>query len=163
MGCFIKWVVDRRCCQGRDSSGRRLWWFPLSPLVRALLVARWGGSSVRCVGWTQVGLVQHASCVHHTHSVSDRSKLCSVDPKRLPRHSSAVRLIDVPKMQRCARRRTLCPFCNDVPAVERCAREHRSIRDTTISWTPLAGDLRTLCPKTGRLANCESCEWLVWD
>ena len=65
--------------------------------------------------------------------------------------SQAPRMVDKP--------RTLCPFYSDVPDLQRCARRRTLCPGTTlvschiVSWTFLPGVLRTLCPKQGRPAN----------
>ena len=96
--CFLLWFVPFWLGVGVDSA------------FVVLVGPRLGWFNTRCA---------------YTHSASDRSKLCSVEPPRLPRHSSAVRLTlcplcnDVPKnrafSERCAQLATLCPSSNDVP------------------------------------------------
>ena len=104
------WIVDVVRVATRLDGGcggfRFLLWFVrfwlrvgVGPVCVVLVEPRLGWFNTRCA---------------YTHSASDRYKLCSVDPKRLPRHSSAVQLIDVPKMQRCARFATMCPRSNVV-------------------------------------------------
>ena len=81
--------------------------------------------------------------------------------------SQAPRMVDKP--------RTLCPFYSDVPDLQRCACRRTLCPGTTlvschiVSGAPSGGFLRTLCPKNGRSANvvptlqrCAQTEAICW-